>query len=1015
MKTLNRIFSKVALLLIVFVIPPGIHAQVNYAFAATTGTFTPNAGATTIIASGNDDALSATQNIGFTFTYGCNTYTQFKACSNGFMSLGATAAQTMYVNSLVTTGQGPLLAPLWDDLSTGTTGSVNYVLTGTAPNRVLTVEWLAMRWNYQATGGVISFQVKLYETTNVIEFLYRQEATAVNSASATIGLSGGSAATDLYSLTGTGTAPTAVYGVETANLAAKPASNQLYRFTPGTQPYVGTVVTQASTAAASKCETSQAVIGVQVVTSACLATTNVTQLQLNMTGSSIPGTNTNDVSKIHIYYTGTSPVMATSNEFVSGGITPAAGTITANGSQALAAGTNYFWITYDINYNAATTGNVIDAQCTQVTVGGVNRTPSVTAPAGSRAIAACSVAPGSIKSNLAFWVKANTGTSATTNATNVTTWSDQSGNAHDATQATAANSPVYYDNSANNINFNPVVDFDDAAQSTTDGDFMDITSGGILSSGSNPYAVYAVIKPGPNNASKPGKFLFSGVVDPAGNTFNSFDIRSGGSFNDSWDLNDLIVANQWTAGYPSLAAFNFNSSYREMFVTGTSVGTKAGSERVSPDQNNALGCQRSATNREFFDGSIAEVVSYVNTSHDVTTRNKVASYLAVKYGITLGHNYLSSIGTTVWDRAINAAYNNNIVGIARDDNSGLSQKQSKSTSVVQDILTLYIGGAKQVNQVNNTGTFATGDRSFFMAANNGDPYLYTTTPTEVPAGICCRLRREWLSQKTNFTNTDLKLEFDFNVISPGYSPLNAADLRLLVDADGNFSNATVLGSPAITITSVGSVVTVTVAASNFSLTPYFTLASASPTTSLPVQFISFTAACRDEAAQLNWTVASDINTASYAIERSSNGRDYAAVSVVAGKGSAAQQFYVFADGAPLPGASYYRIKATDANGSTVYSPVVLFHGCTANMVRLATSPVSGESELVLQLTQNAQVQINLFDVTGRAYNVPNVTGRQNRTQGVYHIPVSNSMLSTGVYFVTVTVNGNKTVYRVVKQ
>src|SRR5581483_1122974 len=130
-------------------------------------------------------------------------------------------------------------------------------------------------------------------------------------------------------------------------------------------------------------------------------------------------------------------------------------------------------------------------------------------------------------------------------------------------------------------------------------------------------------------------------------------------------------------------------------------------------------------------------------------------------------------------------------------------------------------------------------------------YLYSGAATEVPPGICCRLRREWLSQKTNFTNTDLKLEFDFNIITPGYSPLNAADLRLLVDADGDFTNATILNTPAITIAVSASVVTITVPASAFTGTPYFTLASASATTLLPVQFISFAATCRDEAAQLH--------------------------------------------------------------------------------------------------------------------------------------------------------------------
>ena len=943
MKTLlNQNLRKAALLLLTVLISLVPKAQLVYGFSASGSTFTPNTGATTIFAAGIDDELSSVQNIGFTFIYGCTSYTQYKVSSNGYITLGTTATSETNVNNLVTTGLGPILAPLWDDISVGTGGSVNYVLSGTAPNRVLTIEFLNMKWGYDASGNVISFQLKLYETTNVIDFVYRRESTSPLNPNASIGISGGASATDFYALNGTGTASNAVYGTDTKILATPPATGQVYRFVPG---IVSITTTQASTATASKCELSHVVIGVQVVASYCATVFSVSQLQLNMTGSTIPGTNANDVSKIHIYYTGTSPVMSPSNEFVSGGVNPATGTITATGSQSLVSGTNYFWITYDINTSAATIGNLVDAQCSQVTIGGSPFTPTVTNPAGTRTIAACSVAPGSVKSNLAFWVKANAGTSSSTNAVALSAWNDQSGNGRNATSAATATSPVYYDNSTNNINFNPVVNFDAASQNAAAADFMDISAGGILSSGNNPYAVYAVIKPGANNATSPGKFLFSGIFDAAGNTFNSFDIRSGGSFNDSWCLNDLIVGNKWTGNYPGMATFDFNSSYREMFLKGASAGTKAGTARKSPDQFSALGCQRAVTpNKEFYDGGIAEIVSYANTSHDVTTRNKIQSYLAIKYGVTLSHNYLSSAGVTVWNRLINATYNNNIIGIAQDNNSALSQKQSKSTEMVQDMLTLYIGGVKQVNQVSNAGTFTAGDQSFFMAAHNGDPYLFAGAATEVPAGICCRLRREWLSQKTNFTNTDLKLEFDFNIITPGYSPLNVADLRLLVDNDGDFTNATILGSPAVTISVASGVVTATVPASNFTSTPYFTLASASATTPLPVQFVSFTASCRGNTAQLNWTTATESNVDNYSVERSSDAANFTSIAVVKSKAAGiSQQSYIFTDGSSLPGTSYYRIKTTDKSGATGYSLIAVLSDCESNMVRLATDAASGES------------------------------------------------------------------------
>ncbi|HSC40106.1 MAG TPA: BNR-repeat neuraminidase N-terminal domain-containing protein, partial [Chitinophagaceae bacterium] len=782
--------------LLLFFSGQAVQAQLNYTFSNITSTFVANSGATTLISS-NKDESTATGPIGFTFTYNCNTYTQFMVSSNGWMTLGTGMTGATPLNQLTNTSQGPILAPLWDDMKTSSTGKVDYVLSGGAGAHVLSIEWLNMLWDNGAAGPVMSYQVKLYEATGVVEFWYRRDANTINNGSggASIGITSGTNGIDFWSIDATGLIPT--YGRDNnPQITARPAGNRIYRFTPDPTSFVSATTTQANTGSVTRCNpTDQVILGVVVETTGSCNMYSLTQMQLNMTGSTAP---TTDVSKVHVYYTGLSSGFAPINEFVAGGTAPAAGNFNVSGSQLLQGGTNYFWIAYDVA-PGATVGNVLDGQCLSVTLSGGPgvKVPTVTNPAGSRAIANCSVAPGGV-GGMSFWVKGNAGTSSTVNATAISSWNDQSGNGRSASQATAANQPSYRDNSSSNMNFNPVVNFDAASQSSTNGDYMDITANGMLSPGNNPYTVYSVIKPSTGNATTPGKYIFTGIAGQ--NDFNAFDIRSGGSYNDSWNLNDLIIGSQWTSGYPSLATFNYNTAQREMFIAGGSVGTKVGYDRISPDANNALGCQRSNVPLiEFYDGAIGEIITYANYSHTAAQRNQVETYLGLKYGITLQHDYLSSTGATVWSRSLNAAYNNNIIGLARDDNSALSQKESKSTSTTQDMLTLYMGAAKTTNQASNTGTFAAGDKSFFIVGNNGNPYIYPTGMTnDKPAGICCRLDRIWMAQKTNFTNADLKLEFDFNVVTPGYTTLNTADLRLLVDNDGVFANATVLGSPAIT-------------------------------------------------------------------------------------------------------------------------------------------------------------------------------------------------------------------------
>ena len=217
-----------------------INAQVSsYAFTELAGTYTENtAGATTIAAVRADTFISTAQNIGFDFVYGGITYTQFKMSSNGFISLNMTGTTSLTTNDLSADNANsrPIIAPLWDDLDGGDVASsvASYELSGVAPNRVLTVEWRNWQWNYNATTNpVISFQVKLYETTNIIDFIYRQEVGAIVSGSASVGIGSatGSGAGSYLSLSNVAT-PAVSSTTSTNNINTKPATGQVFRFTP---------------------------------------------------------------------------------------------------------------------------------------------------------------------------------------------------------------------------------------------------------------------------------------------------------------------------------------------------------------------------------------------------------------------------------------------------------------------------------------------------------------------------------------------------------------------------------------------------------------------------------------------------------------------------------------------------------------------------------------------------------------------------------------------------------------
>lgn len=71
-------------------------------------------------------------------------------------------------------------------------------------------------------------------------------------------------------------------------------------------------------------------------------------------------------------------------------------------------------------------------------------------------------------------------------------------------------------------------------------------------------------------------------------------------------------------------------------------------------------------------------------------KNKVESYLALKYGISLDQttvtNYTLSNGSIVWNALSGTTYNNNIAGIGRDDTSTLNHIRSQSVTNTGDII-----------------------------------------------------------------------------------------------------------------------------------------------------------------------------------------------------------------------------------------------------------------------------------------------------------------------------------------
>lgn len=144
----------------------------NYVFTvATNGSFTDMTGSTQLVGPTQDDTASLITNIGFDFYFMGVRYSQFSVSSNGYLRLGGVVSTTQYTLGAASVS---LITAMGSDEFTSTTGKVHYRVTGSAPNRVLTVEFLNHTVIYDGAGATAdcTSQVRLYETTGVIELIY---------------------------------------------------------------------------------------------------------------------------------------------------------------------------------------------------------------------------------------------------------------------------------------------------------------------------------------------------------------------------------------------------------------------------------------------------------------------------------------------------------------------------------------------------------------------------------------------------------------------------------------------------------------------------------------------------------------------------------------------------------------------------------------------------------------------------------------------------------------------------
>lgn len=587
-------------------------------------------------------------------------------------------------------------------------------------------------------------------------------------------------------------------------------------------------------------------------------------------------------------------------------------------------------------------------------------------------------APGGVESSLLVWLKADEGVD------NIgTQWEDQSGAGN---HYTTVSGPTVV---TSDENFRPAVEI-------TSGGF-DAPAGATLSSSWTIFAVSKLLSSDNNGR------VFDGA---------STDVTFGysGGYRNSIYVDG--TADNKTSGIASTSGIE--DIHLFTYVRNNSTGniearTDGASLNTFTSTNSASGVkidinQGSKSASESSDSRVFEFIIY-NTNLSSSEVQKIESYLAIKYGITMDDSdggtagdYTSMDGTTFWDASASTAHANQVIGIG--NNCGIVQKQS---STDDDSLRVFVGSLAASNSA-NAGTI-TNDDSYIVIGHDGGRLSATSTSNaEKPSGITSRLEREWKIKNTNFSdNYSIEIEWD----SAG--SVDLSHMRLLVDDDGDFSNASIYGSGDGLTFAFGSIIIGNIGTSfiGSGTTKFFTLGSSSTLTTLPVELTSFEAETHNDIVILNWETATEINNDYFEVHKSTDGINWDFIGFVLGSGNSTESVrYEFYDTDGCNASCYYRLKQVDYDGTEDFSKVVHVQGQNEELAiyKVFPNPVTNVLNVQLSSLDTQPYDLKIFTSDGKEiYNAHLVCG-----VGVNEFSIRTDKFPAGLYMLVINnPNGEK--------
>ncbi len=575
-----------------------------------------------------------------------------------------------------------------------------------------------------------------------------------------------------------------------------------------------------------------------------------------------------------------------------------------------------------------------------------------------------------------LWLKADAGTSTTTNGSAVSSWTDQSGNGIVLGQTTAAQQPAFVSSLMNGF---PAIEFDNAASSGQN-DYFTAPDNSLFDN-TNGYSFFTVTRM--KGFSEAQSIISKRISVGNEEAFMIFFYTGNRLFVDIDNDNNRFsnsVAN----------TVNTNKIY-DVFYDGNLAAAQRSTIfdqeqlQMTSTENSAIVADKSSPllvgathvgDPRAFNGYISEIIMYRTKVNDAQ-RIIINNHLSAKYDIALSSNDVYA-----GDNPANGNYDRNVAGVGRDASGNSNPQFDPSTCAGL--------GIRSVSGQDNDDYILAGHA---FPANSE----ITTDIAGISGTNVSRWQRIWYIDVTN-TGAPNVTNITFDMSDGGMTGVNLGltSNYILVYRSGQTGAWTEVASAA---SIVGDQIFFTNQV--LSLDGYYTLATKDFTVSpLPVELVRFDAQPEGRKVSVTWQTASEFNSSHFEVLQSTDGENWSSVGRVSAQGNSTETTdYQLFDENPASGISYYQLKQVDQNGASHLSEIrSVNNGSKINQVKIYPNPA--DKGLVTLASDEPIRVLSVYDALGKVVFETPVNAEE-----AYLLDTQS--FESGMYWVSLNYSGEK--------